>query len=213
MKSLPTLLLLTILLVPATGEAGKPSGHGVSPLPSNMGHNVGVGWPSLSYDWWNKGSPDWALGAELVYGDWSGSHTDVEIGFAVNGRFRWRLSQNKRASVGLQMSPGVMFATTEGPVDLFVLGLRGEIAIPVSISLHPRVNLLTGGTIPFTVVIIEDIDPFVVLPLMARIGVEITAQKWLVPWLLLEVGPGIAFGDGGTDTEFAFRVAMGVTFW
>jgi len=41
-------------------------------LKSETVHNTGVGWPSLFYEWWNKGQGnlDWALGAELVYGDW-----------------------------------------------------------------------------------------------------------------------------------------------
>ena len=34
-------------------------------------HNVGVGYPSLFYEWWNlgPGKLDWALKGALVYGD------------------------------------------------------------------------------------------------------------------------------------------------
>jgi len=55
-------------------------------LKSEVVHNTGIGWPSLFYEWWNKGQGnlDWALGAELVYGDWSGAFSDVSVGLAFN---------------------------------------------------------------------------------------------------------------------------------
>ncbi len=198
---------------PSLAVAGQPSGVSAAPYADADGHHVSVGWPSLAYDWWNRGEPDWAIGAELVYGDWSGAHSDVEIGFAANGRFRWRLSGTDPAAIALQLSPGVLMAATEGPADRFVFAVRSEIAVPVTVRLHPRVNLITGGVVPVTVVFVEDADPFVTLPLMGRIGAEITATKAIVSWLMLEIGPGIAFGDGGTDVELAFRVTTGATFW
>ena len=206
-------LALGVLAFAPPSEAGVPTPIGAHTFPARDGHHVGVGWPSLSYDWWNKGSPSWAIGGELVYGDWSGSHSDVEIGFGVNGRMRWALSGNKRASVALQWSPGILLAATEGPVDNFVFGVRSELAVPVTFRLHPRVNLVTGGVVPVSVIFVEDADPFVVLPLMGRIGLEVTATREIAPWFLLEIGPGIAFGSNNTDVELAFRVMIGVTFW
>ena len=63
-----------VLAMSSTAFAGPQSTIGGKPLKSEMVHNTGVGWPSLFYEWWNKGQGnlDWALGAELVYGDWSG---------------------------------------------------------------------------------------------------------------------------------------------
>ena len=208
-----TIVALLAFATPVQSEAGRPSALSAAPLPAPQGHHAFVGWPSVGYEWWNRGKPDWALGAEIVYGDWSGSHTDIEVGFAANGRMRWRLDGASKAAVAFQFSPGVLLAATEGPVDRFVFGVRGEVAVPVSISLHQQVNLLTGASVPVTVVFVEKADPFVAVPLMGRIGVEITATRTVVPWFLLELGPGFAFGDGGVDTELSFRVNLGVTFW
>lgn len=62
------------LAMSSTALAGPQSTIGGKRLRSDMVHNTGVGWPSLFYEWWNKGrgNLDWALGAELVYGDWWG---------------------------------------------------------------------------------------------------------------------------------------------
>lgn len=55
--------LVAIIFITSTqAEAGKPSGHGAKPLLASTGHQVGAGWPGLSYDWWNRGAPDWAIG-------------------------------------------------------------------------------------------------------------------------------------------------------
>jgi hypothetical protein len=68
------LTLLLVLGVASTALAGPQSTIGAT------------GWPSTSYEWWNKGSGklDWALGGELVYGPWSGAWDDPRIAFAAS---------------------------------------------------------------------------------------------------------------------------------
>jgi len=74
--------------------------------------------------------------------------------------------------------------------------------------------LITGGTIPATFMFVDNGgDPFVIIPIFGRIGTEIMASKDITPWMLIELGPAIAIGNGGTNTEFAFRAWLGVTFW
>jgi hypothetical protein len=96
--------------------------------------------------------------------------------------------------------------------DRFVFGLRGEMGVPITVDLHPKVNLITGGTIPFSVFFVEDSDPYVVLPILARIGAEFQATNTITPWLLFELGPGMAFGKSGAEVEFAFRIWVGSAF-
>jgi hypothetical protein len=99
-----------------------------------------------------------------------------------------------------------------GRDDRFVFGLRGEMAFPINIDLHPKVNLITGGTIPFSILFVEDADDYVLLPLLARLGAEVKATDTITPWLLFEMGPAMAFGDFGTEAEFAFRIWIGSAF-
>ena len=53
---------------------------GAKKLEEDMVHSGGVGYPSIMYEWWNKGKKkmDWGLSGELVYGDWlAGPHRSV----------------------------------------------------------------------------------------------------------------------------------------
>jgi hypothetical protein len=211
MKMRFSVLLLTLWT--STALAGPLSLIGGKPMSEGTAHQVGVGWPSVFYEWWHSGKPEWAIGGELAYGDWSGGFSDVKIGGAVNVPFRWYLSKVGGADMAFQVKPGILLGSMEaGRDDRFVFGLRGEISLPVTIDLNPRVNLITGGAIPFSVFFVEDADDYVVLPLLARVGAEVKATDTITPWLLFEMGPAMAFGGFGTEAEFAFRIWIGSTF-
>jgi hypothetical protein len=215
MKTRLFVLILVTLCAGGTAFAGPPSLLGGKPMAGGTAHLVGVGWPSLSYEWWHAGSPEWAIGAELVYGDWSGEFSDVEIGGAVNVPVQWHLLRSGATNVAFRVTPGFLVGSAEAGRrdDEFVFGLRGEMGVPVTIDLTPKVNLITGGTIPLSFLFVEDSDDLVVLPILARIGAEFQATNSITPWLLFELGPGFAFGDFGTETEFAFRIRVGSAFW
>jgi hypothetical protein len=225
-------VLAVALAISNTALAGPQSTIGGKPLKSDMAHNTGVGWPSLFYEWWNngKGSLDWALGAELVYGDWSGVYSDVSVGFALNAPLRWHIHNRRHAKattdVGIRFTPGAMVGGSERPENppfdppfgpefdqRAMGGVRAEFAIPVSIDVHERVSVVTGGTIPLTVMFAEDSDPWGIVPLLIRMGVEINASPKVAPFFLFELGPGIGFGNGGSDVDFAFRIWVGTAFW
>jgi hypothetical protein len=194
-----------------------------------MAHNVGVGWPSLFYEWWNNGGGnlDWALGTELVYGDWSAAYSDVAVGFALNVPLRWHIHHKRHArsttDVGLRFTPGAMVGGSErrrnpppfgGPPDNRVMGgLRAEIAVPLSIDVHERVSIVTGAAIPFTLMFAKDVNPWGIIPILIRMGVEINAAPKVAPFFLFELGPGIGVGSGGSDVDFAFRIWVGTAFW
>jgi len=207
------LAVLLFTLCTGTAFAGPPSLLGGKPMSSGTAHQVGVGWPSLSYEWWHSGSPDWAIGGELVYGDWSGAFSDVQIGGAVNVPLRWYLAKTGGADIGFRLAPGFLLGAIDvgHGDDNFVFGLRGEIAVPITVELDPKVNLITGATIPFSVFFVDGSDDYVVLPILARIGAEVKATETITPWLLFELGPGMAFGDD-TEVDFAFRIWVGSAF-
>jgi hypothetical protein len=91
--------------------------------------------------------------------------------------------------------------------------MRGEFAFPITIDIHPKVNLITGGTIPFTYLIVDGAKDAFVFPILARIGAEVKATDTITPWLLFELGPAMAFGDFDTQADFAFRIWVGSAFW
>ena len=211
MKMRLAVLLLTLWV--GTAFAGPASLQGGKLMPVGTAHQVGVGWPSLFYEYWHSGTPDWAIGGEVVYGDWSAGFSDVKIGGAVNVPLRWHLKKAGSADIAFQVKPGILLGSMEaGRADRFVFGLRGELSLPVTIELTPKVNLITGGSIPLTVLFVDDADDYVVLPLLARLGAEVKATDTITPWLLFEMGPAIAFGDG-TEAEFAFRIWVGSAFF
>jgi hypothetical protein len=92
-------------------------------------------------------------------------------------------------------------------------GIRAELAVPVSVDVHDRVSVVTGGTIPFTLLFASGGDAWGIIPLLVRIGVEINAAPKVAPFFLLELGPAIGIGNGGADVDFAFRVWVGTAFW
>ncbi len=223
-------VFVLVLAMSSTALAGPQSTIGGKRLESHTVHNTGVGWPSLFYEWWNRGQSklDWALGAELLYGDWSGAFSDVSVGFALNAPLRWHIHNRKHAKattdVGIRFTPGAMVGGSDrgrgrGPpvgfqFDRRVMGgVRAELAIPVSIDVHDRVSVVTGGTIPFTLMFARDVDPWGIIPLMVRMGVEINASPKVAPFFLFELGPAIGIGNGTSDVDFAFRIWVGTAFW
>ena len=221
-------VFVLVLAMSSTALAGPQSTIGGKPLESDMVHNTGIGWPSLFYEWWNKGQGklDWALGAELVYGDWSGAFSDVSAGLALNAPLRWHIHNRKHAKattdIGLRFTPGAMVGGSDRgrvpPVgsrrDQRVMGgVRAELAVPVSIDVHDRVSVVTGATIPFTLMFARDVNPWGIIPLLVRMGVEINAAPKVAPFFLFELGPAIRIGNGTSDVDFAFRVWVGTAFW
>jgi len=200
-------------------------------LEQDMVHSGGVGYPSMFYEWWNKGkkSLDWGLSGELVYGgDWTvattsgrgyygyrGSSRFIKIGLGVNGILRWHLAEKERPKVtndvGILFKPGILLSGNRA--DTFTFGIRTEVGVPVSISVHERVSVVTGGYIPFTYFINSDFDNSGLVPLLIRLGVEIKANDNVAPWFYFDLGPGIGFGSGNSDTSFAWRIGAGTAFW
>lgn len=184
-------------------------------------HNVGVGYPSLFYEWWNKGPRklDWALKGALVYGDWPTAFARgrfVRVGLGLSAPLRWHLSTKRRAKatndIAFRFTPGILLAGNRA--DAFTFGIKAELAAPVSIDLHDRVSLITGGAIPFSVYINNsNIGAAGFIPLLVRLGVEIKAAKHVSPFFLFELGPGIIVANGFTDVEFAWRLWAGTSFW
>lgn len=218
MKGRLFVLLLMILLAglwtAGAALAGPPSLLGGKQMPVGMSHQVGVGWPGFFYEYWQSGIPDWGIGAEILYGDWSGEFSDLEIGGAVNVALRWHLFKSGNTDIGFQVKPGMLLGSMEaGRDDRFVFGVRAEVSAPVTVDLTPRVNLITGATIPLTYLVIDDVDDPFVLPILARLGAEVKATEKITPWVLFELGPALAFVDSDTETEFAFRAWVGSSFW
>jgi hypothetical protein len=215
MKFILTLLLLLALASPAL--AGPQSTIGGARLETDMAHKVGTGWPSTSYEWWNKGrnSLDWALGGELVYGPWSGAWDDPRIAFALYAPLRFHLWDHKRPAsktdLGFRVTPGLM-AGSEAR-DTATVVSRLELAVPVSVDVHPKLSVVTGGAVPVDLGWIEGVGFRGAIPLLVRLGVEIKAGAKAAPFVLMEVGPGFGFGEGGSDVTLAARLWAGTSFW
>ncbi|MGB5696237.1 MAG: hypothetical protein WBM46_11325 [Polyangiales bacterium] len=201
-------------------------------LEQDMVHSGGVGYPNILYEWWNKGKNklDWGLGGDLVYGgSWSVATTNrtdvgpftvrggsrfIRIGLGINGLLRWHLAEKERPKVtndvGILFKPGILIARGFG--DTFTFGVKGEVGAPVSIDVHERVSVVTGGYIPFTWFIREGNDNGL-LPLLVRLGVEIKANENVAPWFFFDLGPGINLGKGTSGASFAWRLGAGTAFW
>ena len=206
--------LWTLSAVSSPAAAYPPSVLGGAPMQEGTAHNIGLGWPSISYEWWHSGDPDWALGAEMVYGDWSGKFSDVTIGLGLNAPFRFHLAKRGRVDFALRLTPGALIADAHANhEDVFVLGLRGEVAMPVSVGLTSQVNLITGLSAPVGVYIPEHGNTTFVFPILVRLGVEYLPKPPLSVWLLAEVGPTVGHTSGSTHVDPGFRLWVGTTIW
>ncbi len=211
------LTLLLMLGLASTASAGPQSTIGGARLETDMAHKVATGWPSTSYEWWNKGKRklDWALGGELVYGPWSGAWDDPRIAFALSAPLRFHLWEHKRpgskTDLGFRVTPGLLAgsAAVNSPT---VVG-RIELAVPVSVDVNPKVSIVTGGAIPIDLGWVRGSGFGGVIPLLVRLGVEIKASQKTAPFVLIEVGPGIGFGQGRSGVDLAARIWAGTTFW
>ncbi len=215
MKFLVTLLCAMALA--SSALAGPPSTIGGARLDSDMAHQVRSGWPSTSYEWWNKGknSLDWALGGDLVYGPWSGAWDDPRIGFALYAPLRFHLWSRKRPAsktdLGIRFTPGLMAGSVARKTATVVA--RAELAVPVSVDVHPKLSVVTGAAVPVDLGWIEGTGFTGAIPLLVRLGVEIKGGSNAAPFVLMEVGPGFGFGQGSSDVALAARLWAGLTFW
>lgn len=194
-----------------------------------MVHSGGVGYPSMFYEWWNKGKKklDWGLSGDLVYGgSWGVATTTgrtagfrsagrfIKIGLGINGLLRWHLAEKERPKVtndvGILFKPGILLSSNVG--SSFTFGIKTEVGAPVSIDVHERVSVVTGGYIPFTYFFNKGSN-FGVIPLLVRMGVEIKANDNVAPWFFFDLGPGINVGSGVSGASFAWRIGAGTAFW
>lgn len=191
---------------------------GAKKLEQDMVHSGGVGAPSVMYEWWNKGKGkmDWGLSGELVYTDWLAAHTGrfIKIGLGINGMLRWNFISNKKPKVqndfALLVKPGILISGNR--FSTFTFGIKGEIGLPFTIDVHERVTVVTGGFLPIGGYF-SSTGNFGEVPILIRMGVEIMANENVAPWFFFDLGPGIQFGGGGSNTGFAWRLGAGTAFW
>jgi hypothetical protein len=226
-----------VLAMASPALAGpKNSVIGAGKLEEDMVHSGGTGYPVTLYEWWNKGKGkmDWGLSGELVYDDWTAASAGggtrafgvrvrggkiVKIGLGINGNLRWTLSEKEKPKVtnrvAILAKPGILIGGNTG--STFVFGIRGEVGAPVSIDVHERVSVVTGGFVPLTFFINKDATNSGWIPLLIRMGVEIKANDNVAPWFYFDLGPGIGFGlgsgSGGANASFAWRIGAGTAFW
>ena len=211
------LTLLLVLGMASTALAGPQSTIGGARLQTDMAHKVASGWPSTAYEWWNKGNKklDWALGGELVYGPWSGAWDDPRIAFAVYAPLRFHLwdrtRPNSKTDLGFRVTPGLMVGSAAYKTPTVVS--RIELAVPVSVDVNPKLSVVTGAAIPIDLGWVKRSGFGGVIPLLVRLGVEIKAGNKTAPFVLMEVGPGIGFGQGRSGVDLAARLWAGTTFW
>lgn len=97
--------VIALVLAMASTAMAWPANStvGAKRLQRDNVHNVGVGYPSTFYEWWNRGPRklDWALKGALVYGDWPvayGGGRFIRIGAGLSAPLRWHLSNKRRSS-------------------------------------------------------------------------------------------------------------------
>ena len=118
---------------------------------------------------------------------------------------------NKKPKVqndfAILVKPGVLIAGNRG--DTFTFGIKGEVGLPFTIDVHERVTVVTGGFLPIGAYFASNIQNFGEIPILIRLGVEIDAADNVAPWFFFDLGPGIAFGSGGSSVGFAWRIGAG----
>jgi len=241
MRAIGVFALVVAMASPALAGPGN-SVIGGKKLEEDMVHNAGTGYPNTFYEWWNKGYKklDWGLSADLTYADWgaarAGERTTIggitvrtsgrfiKVGLGINAILRWNLASKKRPKVtndtALLFKPGILVSGNR--FDAFTFGIKGEMGVAVSIDVHERVSVVTGGFIPLTAFFSnQGISTQTFLPLLIRLGVEINASDRVAPWFFFDLGPGITFintfdifGTGNNNyTSFAWRIGAGTAFW
>ncbi len=210
-----------VLVMASPALAGpKNSVIGGKKLEQDMVHSGGVGYPSIMYEWWNKGKGnlDWGLSGELVYGEWPAAFKKgrgIKIGLGIDGMVRWHLATRNHdkvtTDIAILAKPGILIASGGGH---FTFGIMGEALVPVSLDVHERVNVVVGGAFIIEGYINNNNVPNQGrIPLLIRMGVEIKATENVEPWFFFDLGPGIGFGEGASGASFAWRLGAGTAFW
>jgi hypothetical protein len=194
------------IAIPARADVPSVLGGKLVPAGTNA-HHVAAGMPGIFYEWWNGGwERDWALHAGIVYLDWSGAWSDVDVGLEAELPMRFKLDLTDAADLAFRIAPGALLADAGSST---VIGLRGDAGLLVSVDVHPRANVVTGATVPFTVLFVRS-ESAVLLPVLGRLGLESFASQDLSVSLLLELGPAFLLSDLGPNDD---RARLGARFW
>ena len=79
------------------------------------------------------------------------------------------------------MKPGILIgSTTARRTSRF--GIRGEVGSPVTIDVHEKFSVVTGGFVPVTWFINANQGDLGWIPLLVRLGIEIDTPKNLAPY-------------------------------
>ena len=221
MRAIRAICVFSLVFALASPALAGPENSviGAKNLQEDMVHEGHAGMPGIGYGWWNKGpgAMDWSLNGDLIYGEWPVTllrGLGVDIGLGLSSTLRWHLKTNTKEKVTNDVAivaiPGIAIARTPG--KQFGFGVRLEVGAPLSIDVHEKVNVVTGGFIPVEFIIVDG-NTTGAIPLMVRMGVEWQASDKVVPWLMFDLGPGILVGSNVSGAQFAWRLLAGVTFW
>jgi hypothetical protein len=137
------------------------------------------------------------------------------IAFALYAPLRFHLWDRERPAsrtdLGFRFTPGLMAGSAA--VKTATVMSRMELAVPVTVDVHPKLSVVTGGAIPIDLGWTEGVGFVGAIPLLVRLGVEIKGGDKTAPFVLMEVGPGFGFGQGNSDFTLAARIWAGTTFW
>jgi hypothetical protein len=137
------------------------------------------------------------------------------IAFALYAPLRFHLWDRERPAsrtdLGFRFTPGLMAGSAA--VNTATVMSRMELAVPVTVDVHPKLSVVTGGAIPIDLGWTEGVGFVGAIPLLVRLGVEIKGGDKTAPFVLMEVGPGFGFGQGNSDVTLAARIWPGTTFW
>ena len=199
-------LLAIVLAAPAGAEMPSVLGGRLVPA-GTTAHSIGAGIPGVYYEWWQGGWDfDWGAHGGLVYEDWSGAWSDVRAGIELELPMRFRLGGGDAVQVAFRLAPGLLVADA----GTTVLGLRADAGAVVTVDVHPRANLVTGATVPFTILVAKGADAELLLPVLGRLGLESFASKDMAIFLLLELGPVFSLLDVPMNED---RAKLGSRFW
>lgn len=203
-------------------DEGGGAGHMGGPGSLLAGRTVGAGadamlvqfgWPGLSFTYLHGSSANLDFGGSFTfnYGFEGTTHTSPGLKFA--GIVRLNLLDTGKINLGLRFDPGITMYFGNHYYwrdNTVAFGISTPIQLAIGVEAGDAMMINFGIDMPMCIFFTPDV--VFEMPILTGIGLEYHVDPRLSITLNTGFGPDVFIGNGGSDTQFAFKTLAGIGY-
>lgn len=201
------------------GGAGEGGGRGSVLGGRTLGAGADAihaqfGWPGIGIAYLHGADRNLDFGGSFTFNYGFEGETHIVPGIKLAGVIRLNLVDGGKVNFGLRFDPGISMYFANDNNRYFGNQFAFAIAMPVGLAfgipVGDAVMINFGMDVPMAIFLTPGV--FFELPFLFGGGVEYHVDSHLSLTANTGFGPDVFIGNGGSDTQFAFKILMGVAY-